>query len=89
MADLKKLNPAQALGRLIQEKRKGNGLSQQQVGEKLGLTRAAYASFEIGRIVPSLDHLIGIANIIGIDVGVLIVTGQPAKSNSVQAQILV
>ena len=66
------LNPARALGRFLQAMRKCAGLSQAELASKIGLTRAAYASFEVGRITPSLAHLHKISQTLDADMGPLI-----------------
>lgn len=53
------------LGNRIQELRKDMGITQQQMADKLNITKGAVSGYEIGRREPSNDILIKIANILG------------------------
>lgn len=50
-----------SMGKKLKELRKGAGLSQQEVAEKLGMARATYASLEVERREPDLGELRAIA----------------------------
>ena len=47
-----------ALGEQIQALRKDKGLSQEELGEKLGVARQSVSKWESGATVPELDKLI-------------------------------
>ena len=59
--------------------RKEAGLTQVQLADKLGITGAAYASYEGGRREPSLDMLIRVANALGIPVAALAAPAQATE----------
>ena len=48
----------QTLGRRIQEARKAAGLSQESLGERLGVSRQAVSKWESDASVPDLENLI-------------------------------
>ena len=48
----------QTLGRRIQEARKAAGLSQESLGERLGVSRQAVSKWEADAAVPELENLI-------------------------------
>lgn len=46
--------------------RKKKGLTQQQLADKLGVTRSTVSNYEIGRRRPSIQDLINLSNIFGV-----------------------
>lgn len=48
--------------------RKETGLTQQEVADKITITRAAYASYEEGRAEPSLAILVALSTLFDISV---------------------
>ena len=53
----------QTLGRRIQEARKAAGLSQESLGERLGVSRQAVSKWEADAAVPELENLIAMSRI--------------------------
>ncbi|MGE0003835.1 MAG: helix-turn-helix domain-containing protein, partial [Candidatus Izemoplasmatales bacterium] len=51
------------LGEKLMEWRKNKGLSQEQLAEKLGLTRQSVSLWETDQTNPSLDNLVQLANL--------------------------
>jgi len=62
------------LGKRIAERRKLLGLSQEALGEKLGVSRQAISKWESDGTVPELDKLIALSKLFGISVGWLLGT---------------
>ena len=62
--------------RIIQARR-GRGLSQANLAERLDVTRTAISHWETGRSNPSTKHLKSIAQILGIDANRLITGKKP------------
>ena len=62
----------QTLGRRIQEARKAAGLSQESLGERLGVSRQAVSKWEADAAVPELENLIAMSRIFGVTVGALL-----------------
>ena len=60
------------LGQRIQELRKQNGLSQEALGEVLGVSRQAISKWESDLAVPEVDKLIAMCKRCGVPVGVLL-----------------
>ena len=60
------------LGRRIQEGRKAAGLSQESLGERLGVSRQAVSKWEGDTTVPELETLNVMSRIFGITVGALL-----------------
>ena len=48
------------LGQRIQELRKGLGLSQEELGERMGVSRQAISKWEGDQTIPELDNLIAL-----------------------------
>ena len=62
----------QTLGRRIQEGRKAAGLSQESLGERLGVSRQAVSKWEADAAVPELENLIAMSRIFGVTIGALL-----------------
>ena len=62
----------QTLGRRIQEARKAAGLSQESLGERLGVSRQAVSKWESDASVPDLENLIAMSRIFGVTIGTLL-----------------
>ena len=62
----------QTLGRRIQEGRKAVGLSQESLGERLGVSRQAVSKWESDASVPDLENLIAMSRIFGVTIGALL-----------------
>ena len=56
----------QTLGRRIQEARKAAGLSQESLGERLGVSRQAVSKWERGAADPSTSNLLALAKLFGV-----------------------
>ena len=68
----------QTLGRRIQEARKAAGLSQESLGERLGVSRQAVSKWEADAAVPELENLIAMSRIFGVTIGALLGVEPPA-----------
>ena len=60
------------LGQRIQELRRQAGLSQEGLGEKLGVSRQAVSKWESDSGVPELDTLIAMSRLFGVTLGSLL-----------------
>ena len=69
---------AVTLGQRIQELRKQNGLSQEALGEALGVSRQAVSKWEGDNGIPELDTLIAMSRLFGIPVGELLGVEEPS-----------
>ena len=67
------------LGQRIQELRKGKGLSQENLGEALGVSRQAVSKWEGDNGIPELDKLIAMSRLFGVTVGELLGVEAPAQ----------
>ena len=56
----------QTLGRRIQEGRRAAGLSQESLGERLGVSRQAVSKWETGTADPSTSNLLALAKLFGV-----------------------
>lgn len=63
---------AMTLGQRIAECRKKLGLSQEGLGDKLGVSRQAISKWEADGAVPEVDKLIGMSRLFGVSVGWLL-----------------
>lgn len=60
------------LGVRIKELRKQKGLTQQQLGNLIGVTKVSVCCYENGTRIPNLDTLLDMADIFGVDVSYLV-----------------
>lgn len=60
------------LGLRIQALRKELGLSQEELGEKLGVARQSVSKWEADATIPELDKLIALSRLFGVSVGTLL-----------------
>ena len=60
------------LGQRIQEYRKQQGLSQESLGDALGVSRQAVSKWEGDNGIPELDTLVAMSRLFGITVGQLL-----------------
>ena len=67
------------LGQRIQELRKAMGLSQEALGEALGVSRQAVSKWEGDNGIPELDKLIAMSRLFGVTVGELLGVEAPAQ----------
>ena len=68
------------LGQRIQELRKGLSLSQEELGEKMGVSRQAISKWEGDQTIPELDKLISLSKLFGLTVGQLLGVEQPVPA---------
>lgn len=54
------------VGKKLQQLRKGRQLTQQQLAEKMGVTRATVSNYEVGRRTPHLSELKRFAEFYGV-----------------------
>ena len=74
------------LGGRIQAFRKAAGLSQEALGEQLGVSRQAVSRWESDAAVPELEKLIAMSRLFGVTVGVLLGVEPPAEDPSTSGQ---
>ena len=60
------------MGQRIAEERKKLGLSQEGLGEKMGVSRQAISKWEADGAVPEIDKLITLSKLFGVSVGWLL-----------------
>ncbi len=76
------------LGRRIQEGRRAAELSQEAMGERLGVSRQAVSKWEADAAIPELENLIAMSRIFGITVGCLLgveEAAEPDREDQTQA----
>ena len=64
------------LGEKIKEARKQAGLSQEQLSEKLGVSRSAVAKWEIDKGIPDVDNLKILSQLLGVSIDYLLDNGE-------------
>lgn len=69
------------LGRRIQEGRKAAELSQEALGERLGVSRQAVSKWEADAAIPELENLIAMSRIFGVTVGCLLGVEEAAETD--------
>ena len=75
------MHSASTLGLRIQEERRCAGLSQEALGERLGVSRQAVGKWEADAAIPELEKLIAMSRIFGLSVGQLLGV-EPAAGQS-------
>lgn len=80
------MEQAKTLGGRIQAFRKAAGLSQEALGEQLGVSRQAVSRWESDAAVPELEKLIAMSRLFGVTVGVLLGVEPPAEERGTSSQ---
>lgn len=75
------------MGQRIAECRKQLGLSQEALGEKMGVSRQAISKWEADGAVPEIDKLITLSKLFGVSVGWLLGVEEMAAPTEPQAEI--
>lgn len=60
------------LGEKIQQLRKSNGMSQEQLAEKILISRQAISKWELGESIPDADNLLQLSKLFGVSVDYLL-----------------
>lgn len=74
----------QDLGVTLQELRKKNGLSQEELADKLGVSRQAVSKWERGEALPDIENLIAIAKLYGVSLDDLV--GNAKKTENTEEE---
>ena len=72
-----------SLGERIGTHRKRMGISQEELGHRMGVSRQAVSKWETGRAVPDMENLLALARLFGVPVSEL--TDTPAESPETEA----
>lgn len=67
------------IGQRISQCRKAAQLSQEALGEKLGVSRQAVSKWEADAVIPEIDKLIGLSRLFDVSVGWLLGVEKPAQ----------
>ena len=65
------MNQRERIGKRIREARQAEGLSQEQLGEKLGVSFQAVSTWETGKFIPDSDHLPALAKTLNLSLDAL------------------
>ena len=65
------------MGQRIAHQRKGLGLSQEALGDQLGVSRQSIYKWESDSALPEIDKLIALSRLFGVSVGWLLGVGEP------------
>jgi len=66
------MNHSETIGKRIREARLARELSQEQLGEQLGVSFQAVSSWETGKFIPDADHLSALAGVLDISLDSLL-----------------
>ena len=72
------------LGEKIKEARKQCGLSQEQLAEKMAVSRSAVAKWEVNNGLPYVDNLKALATLLNVSVDYLLDNGEPIDSGVIR-----
>ena len=62
--------------------RRGTGLKQEEIAEKLGIKRQAYQPYETGKVTPSVSMIIKMANVFNVSTDYLLgMSDMPQPTN--------
>lgn len=64
------------LGEKLKEARKQTGLSQEQLSEKMGISRSAVAKWETDKGIPDIDNLKMLSQLLGVSIDYLLDNGK-------------
>ena len=70
------------LGKRIKELRLKNNMTQQQLGNLIGVTKVSICCYENGNRVPSLNTLVDLANVFKVDVDYLLGNDYQVSDNT-------
>ncbi|MBQ9084711.1 MAG: helix-turn-helix transcriptional regulator [Clostridia bacterium] len=76
-----------SIGKTIKELRRGRGLTQEELAEKLGVTAQAISKWENESGMPDLSQIVPLAHIFGVSTDVLLGAGEIKKTEDI-AEIL-
>lgn len=62
---------AKEIGKIVKNAREKESLTQQDLSERVGISRNYVSDIECGRYIPSLEKMILLANILKIDLNLL------------------
>ena len=65
-----------SLGEKIREQRKKAGLSQEQLSEKLGVSRSAITKWETDKGIPDVDNLKALSKLLNVSIDYLLDDGK-------------
>lgn len=68
----------------LMELRRSHGLSQEQLGEKIGVTRQTISKWELGQTTPEMEKLAAISDLFGVSADELIRGTAPSRSEKFQ-----
>ena len=77
------------IGKNIKSLREEKKLSQVQLAEKLFVTRQTISNYEIGRSCPDLEMLTRIADVLDVDISMIIYGVQPSSERYIERKKLV
>ena len=80
------MEQTKTLGGRIQAFRKTAGLSQEALGEQLGVSRQAVSRWESDAAVPELEKLIAMSRLFGVTVGGLLGVESPDEERDTSSQ---
>ena len=72
------------LGEKIKEARKQCGLSQEQLAEKMVVSRSAVAKWEANNGLPDVDNLKALATLLNVSIDYLLDNGEPIDSGVIR-----
>lgn len=75
------------LGEKIKEARKQSGLSQEQLSEKLGISRSAVAKWETDKGIPDVDNLKALSQFLGVSIDYMLDNGENLDKSVIKEQI--
>lgn len=75
------------LGEKLKEARKQNGLSQEQLSKKLGISRSAVAKWETNKGIPDVDNLKALSQLLGISIDYLLDNGENLDKSIIKEPI--
>lgn len=75
------------LGEKLKEARKQAGLSQEQLSEKLGISRSAVAKWETDKGMPDIDNLKILSQLLGVSIDYLVDNGEKLDKAIIKEKI--
>ena len=74
------------IGQRVAQKRKELGLSQEALGDQLGVSRQSIYKWESDSALPEIDKLIALSRLFGVSVGWLLGVEEPPQDDGAEAE---
>lgn len=72
----------------IQALRKQQGLSQEELADRLGISRQAVSKWESGQSTPDLERIVALSQLLGVSTDHLLLGSEPTRKEAIRPQVI-